>query len=142
MTQDVYFALWSSDMDLLYFFTGAFVFFVALIRRELLIEKQTFTIVLGVSVALFLAGIALHFTAVGRYSMSGALLAPLLTLWLFTLCRKLFIMQFKHEPRDTFLDWQAGMGEDRVFNIVYLALAILLVVLSAVGMEKLAKMGW
>lgn len=129
-------------MDPLYFSIGGFVIAIAYFKMELLIEKESFKLIFGVSVALFFAGIALHFTEAGRYSMSGALLVPLLSLALFRLCRNVFLKRYNREPRDTFLNWTAGMGKDRVFNIVYFVSAAWLWALTPFGMEKLAKAGW
>ncbi len=121
---------------------GGFVIYTFLSRRELLIEGEGFRLILGVSAALFATGIVLHFTEAGRYSMSGALLCPLLSLGLFRMFRRVFINRFKHEPRDTFFNWNPGLGEDRVFNIVYGVSAALLWMFVTFGMELLAKADW
>jgi hypothetical protein len=91
---------------------------------------------------LFLVGLTFHFTVIGRDSGSAALLTPLLSLLAFRLLRKLFIMRFEHEPRDTFFDWNTGLGWDRLFNIVYVALTYCLLMLSFIGTDLLAKAGW
>lgn len=118
------------------------MFFVALFKRELLIEKESFRLILGISIALFLAGLMLHFTEAGRDSSSGALLAPLLSLGLFRLCRKIFLKRYGREPRDTFFVWEAGLAADRFFNIAYFSLAGWLWMLAAIGMIELAKASW
>lgn len=129
-------------MDLILFVIGGFVIEIFFFRRELLIDRRTFRLVLLVSIALFFAGLVLHFTEIGRHSISGALLVPLFTLALFRLFRRVFLIRFKHEPRDTFLDWRSGLGADKLFDFVYFMSAILLLMLLSVGMEKLAKAGW
>ena len=131
-----------SDMDPIYFAIGGFVVFIFIFKMELLILKESFRIILYISVALFLAGLVLHFTEAGRYPTSGALICPLMSLGLFRLCRKLFLMWFKHEPRDTFLNWEAGLGEDRLFNIIYFAVAGAVWMLVPFGMQQLSKAGW
>lgn len=115
---------------------------IFLFRRDLLIQKESFRIILGVSVGLFLAGLLLQFAEMGRSSTSGALLVPLLTLGLFRFSRRLFVKRFKHEPRDTFLNWKTGLAVDRVFDLAYFMLAIFLLMVLPVGMENLAKAGW
>lgn len=110
-------------MNQLYFSIGGLVWAIAIFKRELLIRKESFRIVLGISVALFLAGLIIHFTAAGQYHGSGALLSPLLSLCLFRVCHNIFLKQFNREPRDTAFIWESGMGADRVFNIMYLILA-------------------
>lgn len=116
--------------------------FVFLFKRELLIEKESFRLILGVSIALFLVGVALHFTEAGQDSPSGALVHPLISLWLFRLFRRVFVMRFKHEPRDTFFNWENGLGADRLFNIVYFGIVGCLWMLIPFGMNELAKIGW
>ena len=132
----------ASDIDLLYIFIGGFVIWIFIFKRELLIDEKSFRVILGISVALFIVGIMLHFTEAGRYSASGALLSPPVSLGLFRLCRKVFLRKFNREPKDTFLNWDAGLAADRVFNIVYGTLASLLGMIIAGGMLQLAKAGW
>jgi len=129
-------------MDYFYVFTGMFVIGVAWFRMELLIWKESFRIILGISIALFCTGLILHFTQAERASPYGALLTPLLSLGLFRLCRKFFISRFKHEPRDTYLNWEKGFGADQIFNVVYFVSAHLLLMLTIIGMMELAKAGW
>ena len=95
----------ADDFDLIFVFIGLFVFGVFIFKRALLIRPESFRFVLGISVFLFLAGLILQFTGISRDSASAALLTPLLSLMAFRLLRKLFIMRFGHEPRDTFFDW-------------------------------------
>ena len=132
----------ASDMDPIYFFTGTFVFWIFLFKRELLIEEKSFRVILGISIILFILGIVLHFTEVGRYSASGALLSPLVSLGLFRLCRRIFLKKFNREPKDTSFNWEAGLAPDRVFNFVYFTLALVLGMIIAGGMLQLAKAGW
>ena len=129
-------------MDPVYFAVGAFVIVIAHFKMELLIESRSFRVVLGVSVALFVGGLILHFTDVGRYSMSGALLCPLLSLGLFRGLRKPFLKKFRHEPADTFLNFKPGLDPDRVFNVLYFISATLLLMILPFGMQQLAKAGW
>jgi hypothetical protein len=129
-------------MDIIFIAVGMFVSYIFLSRRELLIEKKSFRFILGVSILLFVLGVTLHFTAVGRFYASEVLLCPLPSLLLFRLLRKLFIKLFKHEPQDTFLNWKDGLGEDRVFNIVYGVLSFLLMMLAFNITKALTKAGW
>jgi len=124
-----------------FFFTGSFVFFIFLFKKELLVDTESFKIILGISVALFLVGLALHFTEAGR-SMSGALLGPLLTLGLFHVCRQFFLKYYNREPKDTFLNFGKGLAADRLFNIVYGVLALFLLMFVTAVMLELAKAGW
>lgn len=88
-------------MDYLVYTSGLFVPIVELFKRELLIETASFRVILIISVILFIVGIALHFTQIGRNSSSGALLTSLMSLGIYRLLRKIFMERFRHEPRDT-----------------------------------------
>jgi hypothetical protein len=127
-------------MNLFYFVIGGFVLLIFVFRSQLLIQEDSFKLILGISVVLFVAGLTLHF--IGREDGSGALLCPLISLGLYRLFRKVFLRCFKHEPRDTVFNWTRGMGEDRVFNILYFMFAFCLWVLLPFGMEQLVKVGW
>jgi len=129
-------------MDYLYVFAGMFVSVIALFRRELMMKKNSFRIILVLSILVFFVGVVLHFTEGDPNSFCGALLTPLMSLGLYGLSRKVFLSRFEREPRDTFLDWQSGLAADRLFNIVYFASAICLELVTMGGMMKLAKAGW
>lgn len=109
-------------MEPIYFSIGGLVFAVGIFKRELLIQSQGLKIILGVSTALFLACLALHFRAPGQHPSSGALLCPLISLGLFHLFRRLFLWRFQREPKDTWLNWDPGQGPDRLFNILFFVL--------------------
>lgn len=126
-------------MNGLYFLLGGIVLIIAFFKRELLVNKKSFTVILALSVALFLVGFLLHIKGEGRGSASGALLFPLLSLGLYRLCRRAFIWRFKREPRDTAFDWSEGMGPDRIFNILFFVLSAWLMVLIAYFMTELSK---
>jgi hypothetical protein len=130
-------------MDLIYILSGGFVVLIFILKMELLIETRSFRIIFWISLALFLLGLVLHFTEVGRrHTLSGSPVVPLITLGLFQLCRNVFLKRFDREPRDTFLNWSSGMVADRVFNIVYFAAAAWLWLLIPIGMDLLMKAGW
>jgi hypothetical protein len=129
-------------MDPICFCIGGLVFAVGIFKRELLIRKAPFKIMFGISAALFIAGIMLHFTEVGRSSTCGALLSPLLSLGLFRLCRRIFLKRYQREPKDTWLDWSSGLGPDRIFNLVYFVTAGWLWMSITIAMLELSKAGW
>src|SRR5712664_2912063 len=103
-------------MQCVYVFTGMFVSIIALFKRELLVQKGSFRIILGASIALFVCSFGLHIAERNPGSFSGALLAPLLSLGLYRFYRVLFVKRVHREPRDTFLDWKSGLRGDRLFN--------------------------
>lgn len=129
-------------MDYLFIFTGGFVIWTFIFKRELLIRNKSFMPILGISVVLFLVGVVFHSAGAYRNSFCGALLSPLISLGLFRLCRVIFVRRFNREPKDTYLIWDKGLGVDRVFNIVYLSIAGLCLMLVTIGNLELAKAGW
>src|SRR5437762_5850000 len=130
-------------MQKVYFFAGRLVLFVFIPKTDLLFHTKPLRIITIVSVGLFLVGTILHFTSAGRtYPASGALVSPLLSLGLFRLGRLLFLKQFHHEPRNTYLDWTPGMVEERIFNIVYFILVLLTWIFSPLLLARLARAGW
>ena len=129
-------------MNPLFFAIGGFVILIALCKRELLVEKESFRGILIISTALFLIGMVLHFMEAWRDSISGSLLSPLISLGLFRLCRRIFLNRFKREPKDTFLNWQAGMAPDRFFNVLYFVSASWLWAIIPFLTKQLAKVGW
>lgn len=115
---------------------------IFILKRQLLIQERSYKSILGLSVLLFVAGVALHFARAEGYSSAGALLAPILTLVLFRICRRVFLQRYKHEPKDTFLNWDTGLGPDKVFDFFYFMAAICLLMILSIGVEELAKAGW
>lgn len=107
------------EMNPLLFAIGGLVFAIGIFKRDLLVQVKSFTIILAISVALFLTGLVLSVAYAGRYPGSGALLSPLVSLVLYRLSRKVFIATYEREPLDTWLNWKEGMGPDRLFNILY-----------------------
>src|SRR5215831_3886873 len=123
-----------------------FVMYTFIMKRELLVQKRGFRIILSASIILFLAGLvdlALFFMGGGRYFVSGALLCPLITLAQYRLCRRVFLKYVKREPKDTFLIYSGkDLGKDRLFNILYFMLAFSTVGVITGGIERLVRIGW
>jgi len=111
-------------MNPLLFVIGGFVWITAAFKRELLLKQRSFRLLCIISLGLFAAGTFIHVNYSGRYRGSGALFNPLISLLLYRLCWKLFVMHFQREPRETWLDWRPGMAADRLFNIVYFCLGL------------------
>jgi hypothetical protein len=110
-------------MNPLLFCIGGLVFVIGIFKRELLVQANSFRIILAITVALFLIGLVLHFAYSGLYPGSGALLSPLVSLVLYRLSRNIFMATYEREPLDTWLNWSKGMGPDRIFNILYFVTA-------------------
>lgn len=107
------------EMNPLLFSIGGLVFAIGIFKRELLVQEKSFTIILAISLMLFLTGLVLTVGYAGQYPGGGALLSPLVSLVLYRLSRSVFIATYDREPLDTWLNWNKGMGPDRVFNILY-----------------------
>ncbi len=107
------------ELNPLLFSIGGLVFAIAIFKRELLVQEKSLTIILAISLALFLMGLVVSVAYAGRYPGSGALLSPLVSLLLFRWSRRVFIATYDREPLDSWLNWKEGMGPDRVFNIFY-----------------------
>ena len=133
-------------MNYIYVVIGMFVIYTFLMKRELLIQKGSFRIILLISVILFLAGLvdlALYFMGMERYFLSGALLCPLITLAQYRLSRRVFLKYVKREPKDTFLVWRGeDLGKDRLFNILYFGLSFTISIFITGGVERLVTIGW
>lgn len=130
------------ELDYIYIPLGMLIAGLALFKRELLVERTSFIVVLLVSIVLFICGVIIHFSGGDRDSSCGALLTPLLSLGLYRGCRRLFLRVHEHEPNDTYLNWESGLGADRVFNIVFFGGTFLLFMLTTLGGIKLARAGW
>ena len=113
-------------MGLAIIFIGMFVHFIFLTRRELLIQHGSFNLILVVSGLLFLVGLSLNFVDGLNHRISSILLVPLVSLGLFRVLRRWFVMRFNREPRDTFFNWESGLFWDRLFNIACGLLPLLL----------------
>lgn len=133
---------WFTSMLYFYILIGMSVAIIALFNRALLIQRKSFRVILATSITLFVVGLLLHFTEAGRAAPSGALLAPLMSLGLYRILRKMFLLRFQHEPRDTYLDWSRDLSGDRFFNILYFAGSAWLLLSAMIGMRALAKAGW
>lgn len=133
-------------MDYVYLAIGGFVVYTFLMKRELLIQKRSFRIILLVSVILFLAGLmdmTLYLAGGKRYFVSGALLCPLITLAQYWLSRRVFLKYVKREPKDTFFIWSGkDLGKDRLFNVLYFVPAFWILIFVIGGVERLALIGW
>ena len=116
-------------MDIIWLATAGFVLTIAYFCRELLIEPASRRIILGVSLALFGAGVFLSILNQSTSILFPSLMNPLVSLGLFLLMRKLFVRWKHREPIDTFLDWRAGLAADRLFNVLYFTLGVFFLLL-------------
>jgi hypothetical protein len=102
------------------FFLGGFVLSIAWFRMDCLIRRNSFIIILWISVLSSVVGISL-IVAYGFSYLAGFTFCPLLTLGLFRLLLWMFLKWVKREPIDTFLKWDAAFP-DALFNVLYFML--------------------
>jgi len=133
-------------MKYIYFIVGSFVIFTSLMKRELLAQKESFRIILLLSIILFLMGlvdVTLYLVGRERYFVSGFLFCPLITLAQYRLSRRIFLKYVGREPKDTAFIWSGkDLGKDRLFNVLYFVTASWLVILVAGGIERMVAIGW
>ena len=129
-------------MDFGFIFGGMFVIWIALFKRELLVDRETVPTIVAIAIGLFIVGIFFHFTASGRESASGALLWPILSFGWYRLTRRVFLRMAGHEPKDTSHNWTPGLAADRFFNIIFFTSSLVGGMLFTIGMQELAKRGW
>ncbi|MCI0660734.1 MAG: hypothetical protein L0220_06645 [Acidobacteria bacterium] len=133
-----------NDMNYLYIVVGGFVIYTALMKRELLTQKESFRIILLLSIIMFLVGLVdVTFYLVGRerYFVSGFLFCPLITLAQYRLSHRMFLKYVGREPKDTTFIWSGkNLGKDRLFNVLYFVTAFWLVILVAGGIERLVRL--
>jgi hypothetical protein len=115
---------------------------IAALKRELLIQKRSFRIVLALTTVLFLGGVLLHLLGATANSLAGALLTPLPSLLIFRIGRRIFIRRYKREPADTSFNWANGLTADRFFNILYFISSVWLELLMMGITINLARAGW
>jgi hypothetical protein len=126
-------------MNPYYFAVGGLVFAIFIFKRELLIRRASFIVILSVASVLFALGIILRITAHDKSSAVGALMVPLLSLLAYRLARTLFVRSMGREPRDTYLNWSKGLAADRIFNILYVAVAGCIWILTPVLIGKILR---
>lgn len=131
------------DINYIYAFAGLFVFGIFLIKRDWLFKRKSFNVILVITVLLFLTGLIIRFIEQWQTSFSFALLTPLLSLVIFRLYLKLFLMIKKREPKNTFHRWDDGenLGADRLFNAVFGMSNFLLIMVALFITEFLKKIG-
>ena len=122
-------------MDIVWLAMAGFVLAIFVFDRELLIERGGRTIILGVSLALFVAAVVLTIFMRSTPTLFPSLMNPLVSLGLFLLMRKVFVRWKHREPIDTFFDWRPGLAADRWFNILYFTLGVFLLILLYIGAE-------
>lgn len=113
--------------------TAGLVLAIVLFHRELLIERTSRKIIVGVSVVLFVVAVFLSIFLRSTPTLFPSLMNLLVSLVLYLFLRNLFARWKNRDPIDTFFDWRSGLAADRWFNILYFTLGVLLLFLLYIG---------
>ncbi|MDB5258691.1 MAG: hypothetical protein JWM14_3386 [Chitinophagaceae bacterium] len=112
-------------MDFIYITLGLNILLIFLVKREWLLERQPFTIIMFGNAALFVLGYALpHFSIVFSILVE-ALKIPILSQLLFMFLVKVF-RKINKTPVDTFWTMDTHLMKDIKFNLAFWIIAILL----------------
>ena len=112
-------------MDFLYIALGLNILLIFLVKREWLLEKHPFSILLLCNTSLFLLGYLLPYFSIVYSIMVVALKIPILSQLLFMLLVKVFRKTNKIHV-DTFWTMDKHLMKDVKFNVAFWLIAILL----------------
>jgi hypothetical protein len=117
-----------SDPNIYLIFIGLSILLVPIYKRELLIKKDSFKIILMISIISFLAALLFDLSNFDqKYWGVLSLYFPLYIVLSYRLIRKIFVRINKREPIDTAFDFKdITPWSDRLFNILYFTQAILI----------------
>jgi hypothetical protein len=112
-------------MDFIYIALGLNVLLILLVKREWLLERTPFTILLFGNAGLFLLGYLLPHLSIVYSIMVVFLKVPVLSQLLFMFLVKVF-RKIKHTPVDTFWTMDRPLMKDGLFLLSFCVIAILL----------------
>lgn len=121
------------EMDFIWILIATFVMFIALMKREWLFEREPRAVIFGITAALMVAGLIITAFTYKRPALFPSLANPMVSLGLFVVMHKGFVRWKKRDPVDTFMNWDAGLVPDRLFNILYFSLGFALMLLLYAG---------
>ena len=112
-------------MDFLYITLGLNILLIFLVKREWLLDRQPFTILLWCNTGLFLLGYLLPYFSIVYSIMVVMLKVPILSQLLFMLLVKVFRKSNKIHV-DTFWTMDSQLLKDVKFNLAFWLIAIIL----------------
>jgi hypothetical protein len=116
-----------SDPNVYILFLGLLILLVPLYKRELLTQKRSFSILLKISISFLLIAIILDLLNIDKKCWGFfSFYFPIYIVFLYRFLRMLFYKIKKREPIDTAFDLK-GITPwiDRIFNIVYFSLSMI-----------------
>ncbi len=113
-------------MDFIFILLGINTLFVFLYKREWLLQKQPFTILLACNLILFVLGYVLQYYSIGNPKLVVALKMPVLSQLLFIGLVTVFRKIYNRDPVDTFWTMDISLMKDGIFNFVFWVIAVIL----------------
>lgn len=112
-------------MDFIFVLIGISIHGVFLYKRELLFQKRTFLVLLGIGALCFMLTYVLP-ESVGRRNMVLMMRFPLLTLIIFFIMKSIYFKMYETDAKDTFwsMDWK--LMKDGVFNFLFWFLGLMI----------------
>lgn len=121
------------DINFVFIILGTNTLLVFLYKREWLLEKKSYLILLIANLILFGMGYLLQAKLIGNPKLVVALKMPLLSQLLFSFMVICFRKIYKRTPVDTFWTMDMTLMKDGVFNFVFWFLAIILPAILVFG---------
>ncbi len=113
-------------MDFAYIALGLNTLAVFLYKREWLLKKKPFTILLAINILLLILGYIFQYNLIGNPNMVVALKMPLLSQLIFISLVTIFRKVYNRDPVDTFWTMDISLMKDGIFNFTFWVTAILL----------------
>jgi hypothetical protein len=113
-------------MDFAYIALGLNTLAVFLYKREWLLKKKPFTILLAVNILLLILGYIFQYNLIGNPNMVVALKMPLLSQLIFISLVTIFRKVYNRDPVNTFWTMDISLMKDGIFNFTFWVTAILL----------------
>ena len=99
---------------------------VFMYKREWLLSKKPFTILLAINLILLVVGYLLQYYSIGNPKMVIALKMPVLSQLLFIGLVTIFRKVYNRDPVDTFWTKDVSLMRDGIFNFFFWVVAIII----------------
>ena len=113
-------------MDFVFILLGINTLFVFLFKREWLLQKHSFFIMLICNFILCIFCYVLQYHSIGNPKLVVALKMPVISQVLFVIFVFVFRKLYDRNPVDTFWTMDSTLMKDGIFNFVFWFLAIML----------------
>lgn len=121
------------DVNFIFILLGTNTLIVFLYKRDWLLEKNPFLVLLAANSILFATGYLLEFELVGNPKLVIALKMPLLSQLIFVCMVLIFRKIYNRDPVDTFWTMDQKLMKDGIFNFVFWVAAIILPAIVVFG---------